>query len=60
MSGQGDKTGRSSADREARQARTSAARLYAVQALFQMEASGQSADRVQREFLDGERPEAWT
>ena len=29
----------------------SAARLYAVQALFQMEASGQSADRIQREFL---------
>ncbi len=27
-----------------------AARLYAVQALFQMEASGQSADRVTREF----------
>lgn len=31
-------------------ARRSAARLYAVQALFQMEAMGQSADRVQREF----------
>ena len=30
----------------------SAARLYAVQALFQMEAAGQSADRVQREFED--------
>jgi len=29
-----------------------AARLYAVQALFQMEASGQSADAVQREFED--------
>ena len=28
----------------------SAARLYAVQALFQMEASGQSVDRVAREF----------
>lgn len=28
----------------------SAARLYAVQALFQMEASGQGADRVAREF----------
>ena len=27
-----------------------AARLYAVQALFQMEASGQPADRVAREF----------
>ncbi|MCQ0969965.1 transcription antitermination factor NusB [Paracoccus sp. TK19116] len=35
-----------------RRARSSAARLYAVQALFQMEASGQSADRVQREFRD--------
>lgn len=30
----------------------SAARLYAVQALFQMEASGHSADRVQQEFED--------
>ncbi len=30
----------------------SAARLYAVQALFQMEASGQSAPSVQREFED--------
>jgi len=30
----------------------SASRLYAVQALFQMEASGQSADRVRREFED--------
>ncbi|MEM6277681.1 MAG: transcription antitermination factor NusB [Pseudomonadota bacterium] len=30
----------------------SAARLYAVQALFQMEASGQSADSVEREFED--------
>jgi transcription antitermination protein NusB len=28
----------------------SAARLYAVQALFQMEAAGQSADSVQKEF----------
>ena len=28
------------------------ARLYAVQALFQMEAAGQSADRVMREFRD--------
>ncbi|WP_372892656.1 transcription antitermination factor NusB [Rhodosalinus sp.] len=36
---------------EARQMR-SAARLYAVQALFQMEASGQASDRVIREFLD--------
>ncbi|MCZ7675788.1 MAG: transcription antitermination factor NusB [Roseovarius sp.] len=30
----------------------SAARLYAVQALFQMEHSGQGADVVAREFLD--------
>ena len=30
----------------------SASRLYAVQALFQMEAGGQSADRVQSEFLN--------
>ncbi|SEO20452.1 NusB antitermination factor [Salinihabitans flavidus] len=36
----------------------SAARLYAVQALFQMEHSGQTVDQVEREFLDhrfGER-----
>ncbi|MEM9912191.1 MAG: transcription antitermination factor NusB [Pseudomonadota bacterium] len=30
----------------------SAARLYAVQALFQMEQSGHGVDRVRREFLD--------
>ena len=30
----------------------SAARLYAVQALFQMEASGQTVDAVRREFED--------
>ena len=30
----------------------SAARLYAVQALFQMEVSGQTADQVMREFED--------
>jgi N utilization substance protein B len=30
----------------------SAARLYAVQALYQMEQSGQDADAVRREFLD--------
>ena len=30
----------------------SAARLYAVQALFQMEHSGQTVDAVMREFLD--------
>jgi len=51
MSGQGDNT-RRDGDRQARQARAAAARLYAVQALFQMEASGHSADRVQREFLN--------
>lgn len=33
-----------------RRQRTTAARFYAVQALFQMEASGQSADRVRMEF----------
>ena len=38
--------------REEKRARSAAARLYAVQALFQMEAAGQSADRVQREFED--------
>ncbi|MTH79638.1 transcription antitermination factor NusB [Paracoccus aestuariivivens] len=37
-------------EKAARQLRTSAARLYAVQALFQMEAGGQSADRVMAEF----------
>ncbi|SFQ98051.1 transcription antitermination factor NusB [Poseidonocella sedimentorum] len=30
----------------------SASRLYAVQALFQMEAAGQTIDAIQREFLD--------
>ena len=30
----------------------SASRLYAVQALFQMEHSGATADKVKREFLD--------
>lgn len=38
------------AARPDRRALSSAARLYAVQALFQMEAAGQSADRVTREF----------
>ena len=33
-----------------RRQRRSAARLYAVQALFQMEAAGQSVDKVRREF----------
>lgn len=56
-----------SSTRPDRRALSSAARLYAVQALFQMEAGGQSADRVQKEFLtyrigadheDGRSPEA--
>ena len=38
------------AGRAERQARSSAARVYAVQALFQMEAAGESADRVIAEF----------
>lgn len=52
MSGQDQKSGNSAAGdkRSERQARSSAARVYAVQALFQMEAAGQSADRVMREF----------
>ena len=33
-----------------RRALSSGARYYAVQALYQMEAGGQSADRVMREF----------
>lgn len=49
MSGQGGNRQSPEAKAE-RQARTSAARVYAVQALFQMEAAGQSADRVLREF----------
>src|SRR5690606_3967056 len=40
--------GKSSA--EERRRMRSAARLYAVQALFQMEAAGQSVDKVRREF----------
>ena len=39
-----------SAPRPDRRALSGAARLYAVQALFQMEAAGHSADRVLREF----------
>lgn len=35
---------------EEKRQRKSAARLYAVQALFQMEAGGQGVDRVAREF----------
>lgn len=39
-------------DREERQRMKSAARLYAVQALFQMESSGQTTEAVEREFED--------
>jgi len=39
-------------DADTRRQMKSAARLYAVQALFQMEQSGQDADGVVREFLD--------
>lgn len=38
-------------DRQPKARRKTAARLYAVQALFQMEASGESADKVIEEFL---------
>ncbi|MDR5651704.1 transcription antitermination factor NusB [Ruixingdingia sedimenti] len=40
------------ADRDGKRQRKSAARLYAVQALFQMEASDQTVERVVREFED--------
>ena len=40
------------ADKASKRQMKSAARLYAVQALFQLEASGQSVDKVKREFLD--------
>ena len=40
------------AAREAAKRRRSAARLYAVQALFQMEVSGQTTRDVEREFED--------
>ena len=45
-----DETPRKPTQEEKRQMK-SAARLYAVQALFQMEASGQTVDKVRREFL---------
>lgn len=45
----GRETTQASADRRAL---SRAARLYAVQALFQMEAAGQSAEGVMREFRD--------
>ena len=38
--------------RQAKKLARSAARLYAVQALFQMEQAGHTSDRVRREFLD--------
>ena len=38
--------------RPGRHSMKSAARLYAVQALYQMEQSGQGSDAVRREFLD--------
>ncbi|MEM7490909.1 MAG: transcription antitermination factor NusB [Pseudomonadota bacterium] len=38
--------------RDLRRRARSAARLYAVQALFQMEAAGQTVDRVRAEFED--------
>lgn len=43
-------TGRRQSSREEARRARSAARLYAVQALFQMEAAGQDADRVAAEF----------
>ena len=39
-----------SASTDAKRALRSAARFYAVQALFQMESSGQTVDRVRTEF----------
>ncbi|MEM1431357.1 MAG: transcription antitermination factor NusB [Pseudomonadota bacterium] len=40
------------AERQAQKRRRSAARLYAVQALFQMESSGQTTLAVEKEFED--------
>ena len=45
-------TSRSAPQGDARRQKKSAARLYAVQALFQMEAAGQGLDRVRQEFED--------
>ena len=45
-------TGAPKTPRPDRRALSAAARVYAVQALFQMEAADQSADRVVREFAD--------
>lgn len=47
MNANNDKPGDKQADRRAL---SSGARFYAVQALYQMEAAGQSAERVMREF----------
>ncbi|TBN43827.1 transcription antitermination factor NusB [Paracoccus subflavus] len=47
MNANNDKPGDKQADRRAL---SSGARFYAIQALYQMEAAGQSADRVLREF----------
>jgi transcription antitermination protein NusB len=48
----GDPAGRPARAKPDKRQMRSAARLYAVQALFQMEAAGQGADVVRREFLD--------
>ena len=48
----GDPSGRADRPKPDKRQMRSAARLYAVQALFQMEAAGQGADVVRREFLD--------
>lgn len=48
----GDPAGRPVRAKPDKRQMRSAARLYAVQALFQMEAAGQGADVVRREFLD--------
>lgn len=45
-------TAQTRSDRESVNRRRSAARLYAVQALFQMETSGQTTTAVEREFED--------
>ena len=54
MSAGSDRPGPASgnAPRADKRARSGAARIYAVQALFQMEAANQSSDRVLAEFLN--------
>lgn len=49
---EGDPADRPARPRPDKRQMRSAARLYAVQALFQMEAAGQAVDAVRREFLD--------